>query len=131
MNSWSGDALEAVMNGARKASAAGGFAAELDALRKELEGLGTAMETATESRRGEWGEKTRGFVAQAKAFIDKVGTDARDAADRSVGAARERAQAAVKEGTAQVEEVIRDRPLTAVAVAFGIGCVLTWLARRR
>ena len=64
-------------------------------------------------------------------FVDSFSRDVRDVAADSASIAAGRIRDTAYESTERLEEAIRQRPLTSMAIAVGIGCLLSLLVHRR
>lgn len=99
---------------------------EVDDLKRRLGAVVVSMESALAGGGADAKqvveEKARTFLDLATELVDSLASDARDAADRTIATVR----TVRDEGVAELEERVRDRPLTSVAIAFGAG----WLAAR-
>ncbi|TXL82015.1 hypothetical protein FHP25_02820 [Vineibacter terrae] len=119
----------------RRSAATDDFTTEVAALKKQLAQLAASIEASAKSEGGDAvravGDRARDFLAQATSFVDGFGRDVRDMASDSAHAAASHVRTAAREGTERLEDTIRDRPLTSVAVALGIGCLVALLIHRR
>lgn len=119
---------------ARRSATNDDFAAEVAALKKQLSQLAESIESSAKTEGPDAmraiGERARDFLATATAFVEGMGRDVRQVAGQSAHAAASRARAMAGDGTQRLEAAIRERPLTAVAVALGLGCVASMLLRR-
>jgi ElaB/YqjD/DUF883 family membrane-anchored ribosome-binding protein len=119
----------------RRSHASDDFAAEVAALKKQLAQLATSIEATAKAEGGEAvraiGDRARDFLAQATSFVDGVGRDVRDVAGETAHAAALRVRNTAEQGTERLEDAIRDRPLTAMAIAMGVGCLLSLMLHRR
>jgi ElaB/YqjD/DUF883 family membrane-anchored ribosome-binding protein len=119
----------------RRSAATDDFATEVTALKKQLAQLAASIEASAKSEGGEAvrvvGDRARDFLAQATTFVDGFSRDVRDFASDSAHAAVSQVKATARESTERLEDTIRDRPLTSVAIALGIGCLLALLIHRR
>ena len=119
----------------RTARASDDIASEVAALKKQLAQLAASIEASAKSEGGDAvravGERARDFLHQATAFVEGFGRDVRDVATDSAHATADHIRATAHEGTERLEDAIRQRPLTSVAVALGVGCLLSLLLHRR
>ncbi|HKU97378.1 MAG TPA: hypothetical protein VJR58_18975 [Vineibacter sp.] len=119
----------------RRSAAADDFTAEVAALKKQLAQLASSIEASAKSEGGDAvravGDRARDFLAQASAFVDGFGRDVRDMASDSAHAAVSQVKATARENTERLEDTIRERPLTSIAIAVGVGCLLSLLLHRR
>ena len=119
----------------RTARASDDIASEVAALKKQLAQLAASIEASARSEGGDAvraiGERARDFMHQATSFVESFGRDVRDVASDSAHVAADRIRATAHEGTERLEDTIRQRPLTAVAVALGVGCLVSLLLHRR
>ncbi|MCW5749153.1 MAG: hypothetical protein KIT36_23385 [Alphaproteobacteria bacterium] len=110
------------------------FAAEVAALKKQLSQLAESIESSAKTEGPDAmraiGERARDFLATATAFVEGMGRDVGQVAGQSAYAAASRVKSVAGDGTERLEAAIRERPLTAVAVALGLGCVASMLLRR-
>jgi ElaB/YqjD/DUF883 family membrane-anchored ribosome-binding protein len=119
----------------RRSAAADDLAGDVAALKKQLAQLAASIDATAKSEGGDAvraiGDKARDFLAQASSFVDNFGRDMRDAAGETIHSAAARVKASAQENTERLEDAIRERPLTAMAIAVGVGCLLSMLLRRR
>ena len=119
----------------RSAAAADDFANEVAALKKQLAQLASSIEASAKSEGGDAvravGDKARDFLSQATSFVDGFSRDVRDIASDRAHAAVSQVKATAREGSERLEETIRERPLTSIAIAVGVGCLLSLLLHRR
>lgn len=119
----------------RRSAAADDFATEVAALKKQLAQLASSIEASAKSEGGEAvravGDRARDFLAQATTFVDGFSRDVRDIASDSAHAAVSQVKATARESTERLEDTIRERPLTSIAIAVGVGCLLSLLLHRR
>jgi len=119
----------------RRSAAADDFATEVAALKKQLAQLASSIEASAKSEGGDAvravGDKARDFLSQATTFVDSFSRDVRDVASDSAHAAVSHVKATARESTERLEDAIRDRPLTSIAIAVGVGCLLSLLLHRR
>lgn len=119
----------------RTAKASDDFASEVAALKKQLVQLASTIEASAKSEGGDAvravGDRARDFLQQATTFVEGFGRDVRDVASDSAHAAVDRIRTTAHDGSERLEATIRERPLTAVAVALGVGCLVSLLLHRR
>ncbi|TWT15332.1 YqjD family protein [Reyranella sp. CPCC 100927] len=119
----------------RRSAAADDFASEVAALKKQLAQLASSIEASAKSEGGDAvravGDKARDFLSQATSFVDGFSRDFRDVASERAHAAVSHVKATAREGSERLEDTIRERPLTSIAVAVGVGCLLSLLLHRR
>ena len=119
----------------RTARASEDISSEVAALKKQLAQLAASIEASAKSEGGDAvravGERARDFLHQATSFVEGFGRDVRDVATDSAYAAVDHIRATAHDGAERLEDTIRQRPLTAVAVALGVGCLLSLLLHRR
>jgi ElaB/YqjD/DUF883 family membrane-anchored ribosome-binding protein len=119
----------------RTARASDEIAAEVSRLKEQLAQLTASIEASAKSGGGEAvrtvGDRAREFLKQATTFVDSFSRDVRDVAADSASMAAGRIRDTAYESTERLEEAIRQRPLTSVAIAVGIGCLLSMLVHRR
>ena len=119
----------------RTARASDDFASEVSALKKQLAQLAASIEASAKSEGGDAvrvvGDRARDFLQQATTFVEGFSRDVRDVASDSAHAAASHIRAAAHESTERLEDAIRQRPLTSIAIALGVGCLLSMLLHRR
>lgn len=115
----------------QRAASERSFEAEVSSLKSSFDRLLETFETAHRADGANAANPSnamaRRYMMQARAALDRLGNEVESVA-------KEQALAAISTldaGTRKIETAIRDRPLTSVAVAFGVGCVLSLLVRRR
>ncbi|HJQ56602.1 MAG TPA: hypothetical protein VJ890_06830 [Vineibacter sp.] len=105
------------------------------ALKKQLTHLAASIENTAKAEGGDAvraiGDRAREFLSQATSFVDGIRHDARDLATDATRSAASAVQSGVHEGAERLEDAIRQRPLTAVAIAVGVGCLLSMMLRHR
>ena len=77
------------------------------------------------------GDRARDFLAQATSLVEGFSRDVRDVAGESAHAAALRVRNTAEHGAERLEDAIRERPLTSIAIAVGVGCLLSLLLHRR
>jgi ElaB/YqjD/DUF883 family membrane-anchored ribosome-binding protein len=119
----------------RRSAARDDFASEVAALRKQLGQLASSIEASAKSEGGDAvkavGERARDFLSQASSFVDGFSRDARDMASDAAHSAVAYTKAGAQDGKERLEDTIRERPLTAIAVALGVGCLISLMLHRR
>jgi len=83
--------------------------ADIDSLRKDLAQMSRAMTDLA-------AEKVAAAADQARASVDKAG--------EKLGEAGAAARARARQGAADVEQRIEERPFASVAAAFGVGLLI-------
>lgn len=110
------------------------FSREVAAMKKQIAHLAASIEdTAKEggSTASSIADNGRHLLSQATALVDDLAHRARDTVSETAHVAYDRAKTAAHDGTEMLEETIRERPLTSVAVALGVGALLALMLRRR
>jgi ElaB/YqjD/DUF883 family membrane-anchored ribosome-binding protein len=110
------------------------FSREVAAMKKQIAHLAASIEdTAKEggATASSIADNGRRLLSQATALVDDLAHKARDTVSDTAHQAYDRAKTAAHDGEEMLEEVIRERPLTSVAVALGVGALLALLLRRR
>ncbi|MGE0420826.1 MAG: hypothetical protein AB7O88_01100 [Reyranellaceae bacterium] len=110
------------------------FSREVAAMKKQIANLAASIEdTAKEggSAASSITDSGRRLLSQATTLVDDLAHRARDAASETAHVAYDRARTAAHDTEELLEETIRERPLTSVAVALGAGALLALLLRRR
>lgn len=110
------------------------FSREVAAMKKQIASLAASIEdTAKEggATASTIADSGRRLLSQATTLVDDLAHKARDSAVDGAHAAYDRARTAAHDGEEALEAVIRERPLTSVAVALGAGALLALLLRRR
>ncbi|MFP4362187.1 MAG: YqjD family protein [Alphaproteobacteria bacterium] len=100
---------------ANKADDEGELRAQVEALRADVERLSDQL------------------AKSGSAYVNRVAEEVRQAGERALASAEERVEAGRQRGEEQVEAAqsfVRQRPLTAVACALGVGFLLARLTDR-
>lgn len=110
------------------------FSREVAAMKKQIAHLASSIEdTAKEggATASSIADNGRRLLSQATSLVDDLAHRARDTVSETAHVAYDRAKSAAHDGTEMLEETIRERPLTSVAVALGVGALLALMLRRR
>jgi ElaB/YqjD/DUF883 family membrane-anchored ribosome-binding protein len=110
------------------------FSREVTAMKKQIAHLAASIEdTAKEggATASSVADNGRRLLSQATALVDDLAHRARDTVSETAHVAYDRARTAAHDTEEMLEETIRQRPLTSVAVALGIGALLALMLRRR
>jgi ElaB/YqjD/DUF883 family membrane-anchored ribosome-binding protein len=110
------------------------FSREVAAMKKQIAHLAASIEdTAKEGgvTASSIADNGRRLLSQATALVDDLAHKARDTVSDTAHVAYDRAKTAAHNGEEMLEETIRERPLTSIAVALGVGALLALMLRRR
>lgn len=110
------------------------FSREVAAMKKQIAHLAASIEdTAKEggSTASSIADSGRRLLSQATALVDDLAHRARDSVSEGAHVAYDRARTVAHNTEEALEETIRERPLTSVAVALGVGALLALMLRRR
>jgi ElaB/YqjD/DUF883 family membrane-anchored ribosome-binding protein len=110
------------------------FSREVAAMKKQIAQLAASIEdTAKEGgvTASSIADNGRRLLSQATALVDDLAHRTRDTVSETAHVAYDRARAAAHNTEEALEEIIRERPLTSVAVALGVGALLALMLRRR
>jgi len=110
---------DAMKNDNARAAEAREIEQQLQKMRDKAQSLGESVKTMG-------AEELRHLKAKTKAFLD----EARDHGGEYVRVAGKQAQEKLAVAQENLTETVRQKPLTSIAVAAGVGFVLALLARR-
>lgn len=116
------------------AAATSDFSREVAAMKKQIAHLAASIEDTVKeggSTATAIADNGRRLLSQASSLVDDLTHRARDTVSETAHMAYDRAKAAAHDGEEMLEEVIRERPLTSVAIALGVGALLAMMLRRR
>lgn len=110
------------------------FSREVAAMKKQIASLAASIEdTAREggTTATNIADSGRRLLSQATALVDDLAHRAKDRVSESAAVAYDRAKTTAHDTEEMLEETIRERPLTSVAIALGVGALLAMMLRRR
>jgi ElaB/YqjD/DUF883 family membrane-anchored ribosome-binding protein len=110
------------------------FSREVAAMKKQIASLAASIEdTAREggTTATTIADSGRRLLSQASSLVDDLAHRARDSVSETAHVAYDRAKSAAHNTEEMLEETIRERPLTSVAIALGVGALLALMLRRR
>ena len=110
------------------------FSREVAAMKKQIANLAASIEdTAKEGGATALSiaDSGRRLLSQASTLVDDLAHRARDGVTETAHVAYDRAKVVAHNTEEALEETIRERPLTSVAVALGVGALLALMLRRR